>query len=254
MPPRLCTLNMIRKVEKCQEMNKQIRKILPLRKGNILLCEDNLSMFTVVNGVTLEIEYTFTITDIDSKIRDIIELPDNKLICCCLTSCMYIINIDNNSNGSLYKKINADKGDVLCALSNNKFAFSSNGCNVITIYKAIESFSVDTTFNNAHLGDVYSMIQLKDGRLVSSAGTNEDDIGVDDCVKFWDIECNVPLNEYAITNVVCYTKNCLREVGKKLIIGNCDSCIVVSLETYLKEFIIKHPMMKYTFSVLPMEG
>ena len=255
VPPRLCTLNMIRKVEKCQEMNKQIRKILPLRNGNILLCEDNSSVFTVVNGVTLEIEYTFTITDIDSKIRDIIELPDNKIICCCLASCMYIINIDNsNGSGSLYKKINADKGDVLCALNNNKFAFSSNGCNVITIYKAIEPFSIDTTFNDAHLGDVYSMIQLKDGRLVSGAGTNEDDIGMDDCIKFWDIERNVPLNEYAITNVVCYTENCLREVGKKLIIGNCDSCIIVSLETYLKEFVIKHPMMKYTFSVLPMEG
>ena len=64
---------MIRKVEKCGEMNKQIRKIFPLRNGNILQCQDNSSVFTVVNGVTLEIEYIFTITDIDSKIRDIID-------------------------------------------------------------------------------------------------------------------------------------------------------------------------------------
>ena len=88
---------------------------------------------------------------------------------------MYIINIDNNGSGSLYKKINTVKGDVLCALSNNKFAFSSNECNVITIYKVIEPFSIDTMFNDAHLGDVYSIIQLKDGRSVSGAGTNEDD-------------------------------------------------------------------------------
>ena len=212
--PRLCTLNMIRKVEKCGEMNKQIRKILPLRNGNILQCQDNSSVFTVVNGVTLEIEYTFTITDIDSKIRDIIELPDNKIICCCLASCMYIINI-NNGNCSLYKKINADKGDVLCALSNNKFSSSSNGRNVITIYNAVEPFSVDTTFTDAHLGDVYSMIQLNDGRLVSGAGTKEDEVGVNDCIKFWDIEHNVPLNEYVITNVVYYTENCIREVDHR---------------------------------------
>ena len=251
IPPRLCTLNMIRKIEKCAEMNKQIRKILPLRNGKILLFEDNSSLFSVVNADTLEIEYTFSVPEIDSKIRDIIEIPGDKIICCSLSSYMYVINVDKNG-GSLYKKITSDKGDVLCSLSNNKFAFSSNGCNVIKIYKAIEPFNVDTTFNDAHLGDVYSMIQLKDGRLVSGTGTNEDDVGLD-CVKFWDVEQNVPLNECAITNVVCYTENCLREVGKKLIIGNCDSCIVVSLETYLKEFIIKHPMMKYTFSILPME-
>ena len=154
---------------------------------------------------------------------------------------------------SLYRKLASDKGDVLCALDNNKFAFSSNGCDYIKIYKSLEPFELETTFHDTHLGDIYSMIQLKDGRLVSGAGSNEDDVGLD-CVKFWDVTRNVPLNECAITNVVCYTENCLREVGKKLIIGNCDSCIVVSLTTYLKEFIIKHPMMKYTFSVLPMHG
>ena len=240
----------ISSLTKVKEISAQIEHIFPLQNGKLFIVDKN-NGFSVIDQSTWKTEYTVYIPGINS-IRDITEVSSNKLIFTSLSDYMYVVELTDKS-AKLIEKIESGRGDVVAALKGNKFAVSSNEFGRIKIFSSNGPVALETAFKDAHLGDINSIIQLKDGRMVSGAGANDDDIGLD-CVKFWDIEQYIPLPQYTVGNVVCYTRECLREVGKKLLIGNCDNCVVVSLETYLKEFIIQHDIMNYTLAILPVEN
>ena len=235
---------------KAKEISAKIEHIYPLKSGKLFLVNEN-SECSVINPSTWETELKVRMPEI-TKIRDIAEISNNKLIFCSLYSYIYVVELTDTTL-KLVEKIETGRGDVIAALEGNKFAVTSNETGGINIYSSNGPVVLETAFRDAHLGEINSIIQLKDGRMVSGAGANDDDIGLD-CVKFWDIDTYVPLPQYTVGNVVCYTRDCLCEVGKKLIIGNCYSCVVVSLETYVKEFVIQHNIMKYTHSIHPVEN
>ena len=90
------------------------------------------------------------------------------------------------------------------------------------------------TFTESHLGDINSIVQLKDGRLVSGGGVNDDDV-IEETVKFWNLKTYHNEPDHTVFGLICYSQNSLVDTGRgKLLVGGYHEVVVIDLKTYLK--------------------
>ena len=135
------------------------------------------------------------------------ELPTEDIV---VTSYKGITIYEKEDRGKyhLVKTIPNERGKKVLALTDDRFAIAD--IDSITIFSS-KDFSIVTKMLWAHFGDTNGLIQLKDGRLCSGGGCNDDDV-ISELVKFWNLDTYTCQNECSVFDIICYTENSLKEL------------------------------------------
>ena len=130
------------------------------------------------------------------------------------------MKIWSSSDGKRFKvehKIDDIKGEKVISLTEDRVA-------CCTFPGEIIIFNID----------INSIVQLKDGRLVSGGGVNDDDV-IEETVKFWNLKTYHNEPDHTVFGLICYSQNSLVDTGRgKLLVGGYHEVVVIDLKTYLK--------------------
>ena len=157
------------------------------------------------------------------------------------------MKIWSSTDGRTFKvahKIDDIKGEKVISLTEDRVACCTFPGEII-IFDIKSGYKKIATFTESHLGEINSIVQLKDGRLVSGGGVNDDDV-IEETVKFWNLKTYNSEPEHTVFGLICYSQNSLVDTGKgKLLVGGYHEVVVIDLKTYLKSAVLNNNNIMY---------
>ena len=157
------------------------------------------------------------------------------------------MKIWSSTDGRTFKvahKIDDIKGEKVISLTEDRVACCTFPGEII-IFDIKSGYKKIATFTESHLGEINSIVQLKDGRLVSGGGVNDDDV-IEETVKFWNLKTYNNEPEHTVFGLICYSQNSLVDTGKgKLLVGGYHEVVVIDLKTYLKSAVLNNNNIMY---------
>lgn len=219
-----------------------------LKDGRIAILGEYDSYAYFIDGKNFEI--VKKLTDTKGYFLTIGQLPDGKFVTASSEKKLAVWEEKDSGFTKLYET-SIEFGQKVIPLTQGRLALAEVSGN-LKIYDCKGEFKKISVFTETHLGELNSIIQLKDGRLVSGGGVNDDDV-IEDVVKFYNLDTYTCQNENTVYGLICYSQKSLVEYKNKLLVGGYGGFVVIDLKTYVKEITVNEKGIEGVLSVYPLD-
>lgn len=221
---------------------------IPLKDGRIAILAEYDSTAYFIDGKNFEI--VKRLTEKKGYFHTIGQLPDGKFVTASSEKKLAVWEEKDSEFTKLYET-SIQYGQKVIPLTQGRLALAEISGN-LNIFDCKGEFKKIAVFTETHLGELNSIIQLKDGRLVSGGGVNDDDV-IEDVVKFYNLETYTCQNENTVFGLNCYSQKSMVEYKNKLLVGGYGGFVVIDLKTYVKELTINEKGIEGVLSVYPLD-
>ena len=236
----------ITKMKHVKEIPGKGKVFVLLQNGLLAIVGEYSPVIKMYNPTTFAEEGS--ITDNGGYFYTLSQLPGGQLVTINKESQMKIWSSTDGKKFTVEKQIDSIKGEKVISLTGDRVACCTFAGEII-IFDIRSGYKKIATFTESHLGEINSIVQLKDGRLVSGGGVNDDDV-IEETVKFWDLKTYHNEPQHTVFGLICYSKNSLVDTGKgKLLVGGYHEVVVIDLKTYLKSAVLSNNDMGGVLSV-----